>query len=277
MSYLTELARSFGKSGIWLYEFTRDGVTTRLCAAGSDYVDGSAVTWTAAPVTHTRFRITSAIGREETQLVFPQSNAFARGYLTDLSYSENSVTIYHEFRDQTPEARAVKFRGRVTGTQPRFTRLTLVAQNRFTELGRKGLSAVMQRPCRHALYHEKDGYGCGLAIADFEEAGTATAFAANVATVTGADAQADGYYSGGVLTWSGKRQMIVRHVGTALTLLGPIDGLAAAIASSSSEAVTIGPGCDLTRATCEARFDNLANFGGFPWMTDSPFDGRTLF
>lgn len=277
MTYATTLASVFGKSGIWLYEFTRDGTTTRLCSAMSNYTDGSAVTWTAAPVTHTRFRVTSALGRAETEIVFPQSYAFARTYLTDLSYSTNTLTIYHEFKSQSPEERVTKFKGRVIGTRPKFTRLTLIAENRFTENRRKGLSAVMQRPCRHALYHSKDGLGCGLNIASFEAAGSVTALSGNVATVSAASSQADGYYSGGVITWNSKRQMIVKHSGSSLTLLGSLDGLSAALASSGSESVTIAPGCDLTRATCNSRFNNLANFGGFPWMTESPFDGRTLF
>lgn len=280
MSYASLLATKFGTSAIWLYEFTRDGTTTRLCAAPTDYTDGNSVVWTASPVTHTRFRITSSIGRAETMFVFPQSNTFARGYLTDLSYGDNTVTVYREFKNQSPEARVVKFRGRVIGTKPMFTRLTLLAENRFTEARRKALHPVMQHPCRHALYHtSQNGFGCRLSISAFQTAGTLSDLTGNVATVSGAASQANGYYSGGVLEWNGKFQLITAHTGDYLTLLGPLDGLAAALVSAGSAGVSvdIAPGCDRTRATCSTRFNNLDNHGGFPWMDETPFDGKTLY
>lgn len=270
MSYSSLLTSTFGKRPIWLYEFLRDGSTTRLCSARSDYTDDDSILWTSAAITHTRFRTTSAIGRAETQIVFPQSDTLARSYLSDLSYSDNSVTIYHEFKDQSPSARVTKFQGRVIGTRPMFTRITLIAENRFTESRRKALAAVMQKPCRHALYHA----GCGLSIGDFETAGSMTDLAGNVATVTEASGFTGGHFSGGVFTWNGKRQLITKHVGDELTLLGPVLGLSEA---GTPQSVTLAPGCNLTRDTCLNRFDNLDNFGGFPWMDESPFDGKTLF
>ena len=278
MSYASLLVSKFGTSRVWLYEFTRDGTTTRLVSSPSNYTDPDGVTWTASPVTHTGIRITTVVGRAETELVFPQSNTFARTYLTDLSYGENTLTIYHEFKDQSPTARVTKFRGRVIGTKPAYTRLLLIAENNFTETRRKGLSAVLQRPCRHALYHSKDGYGCGVTLASYQNTVTATAFSSNVLTVD-AISEADGYYSGGIVTYNGANQFITNHTGTSLTLLGPVAGLSDAIDASSPTGVnvSIAPGCDLTRATCNSRFNNLANFGGFPFMSDSPFDGRTLF
>jgi len=41
--------------------------------------------------------------------------------------------------------------------------------------------------------------------------------------------------------------------------------------------VKIYPGCDRVRATCESKFDNLDNFGGFPWIpTKNPFGGSSI-
>lgn len=280
MSYASILASARDKRPIWLYEFVRDGTTTRLAASVKDYLDSSAVTWTASPITHDRFRLTSGMERAETKIVFPQSNAFARTYLTDLSYSSNSVTIYHEFKNQSPEARVIKFRGRVKGVEALFTRLILVAENRFTEARRKALHSIMQHPCRHALYHQTpNGYGCGVDINSYYAAGTLTAISGSVVDVSSASGQADGYYAGGVFNWSGKLQMITAHTGTQLTLLGPVDGMEAALtaAGSAGLSVQIAPGCDRTRAICSSRFNNLNNHGGFPWMDESPFDGKTLY
>lgn len=277
MTYATTLASVFGKKPIWLYEFTRGSDTQRFTSAAEDYTDGDGVTWTSTPITHTRFRVTGAIARAQTEIVFPQSNTWARQYLEDSGYEDNSLIIYHEFKDKSPQERATKFRGRVIAAKPMLTRLTLLAENRFTELRRKGLSAVIQRPCRHALYHSKDGHGCGLNLADWQVYGTMSALSGNVATVAEAGSQSSGYYSGGIFEWDGKKQLITKHSGTSLTLLGPIPGMAADLSTYGSLSVKIAPGCNLTRSTCLNRFNNLDNFGGFPWADETPYDGKTLF
>ena len=57
-----------------------------------------------------------------------------------------------------------------------------------------------------------------------------------------------------------------------LTLSRAVPGLL------TGAAITLYPGCDHTRATCAAKFANLDNFGGFPWIpTRNPFDGGSLF
>lgn len=280
MSYATILASVWGKRPVWLYEFTRDGTTTRLTSSPTDYLDANSITWAAAPLTHTRFRVTGSMERAQTMLVFPQSHALARDYLSDLSYSDNTVTIYHEYRDQSPQARVTKFRGRVIGAKPLLTRITLIAENRFTEARRKALPAVMQRLCRHTLYHEStDGRGCRVNIAYHQVAGTLSGLSGNVATVSAASGRDDGTYAGGVFTWSGKTQLITRHSGTSLTLLGPVLGMADALdaAGSAGLSVSIAPGCNLSRSWCNSEFGNIENHGGFPWISESPFDGKTLF
>lgn len=277
MSYATTLASVFGKRPIWLYEFTRGAETARFTSAAEDYTDSDSVVWTSAAVSHTRFRRTGAIERASTDIIFPQSNSWAQVYRDDRGYEDNSVTIYHEFKDKSPRERVIKYRGRVIATKPMLTRLILVAENRFTELRRKGLSAVIQKPCRHALYHSKDGYGCNLNLTDWQVEGTLTAYSNKVATVSEAASQPDGYYSGGILEYDSKKQFIVRHSGSSLTLLAPVPGLLDDLTLYGSLPVDIAPGCTLTREVCNDRFGNLANFGGFPWADETPYDGKTIF
>lgn len=292
MSYSSVLETVFGKRPAWLYRFRRGSEERFFTSRSSDYLDpdfdffdqqdvffGADFfnrTYVSTALFQSRIKNTSAIGRAETTFTFPQSNIWAQEYITDNGYEDNEVFVYHVFGNDVDLEQVLRFRGRVVAVQPALTRIVLTAENRFTELRRKGLSAVIQRPCRHALYHDRGGYGCNLNIADFETEGTLTALSENVATVGAASGQADGYYSGGVFTWQGKRQFIVSHTGGSLTLLGPISGLAAALASSN-QSVKIAPGCDLSRATCNDKFDNLVNFGGFPWADETPYDGKTLF
>lgn len=273
MSYAAFLALVSGKQPVWLYEFRRLGETVRFARAGAD-VEALSETWSARAVTHTRFMRTQAIGRAQTELVFPQSDAWARSYLGGGAYVENSVAIYHGFLNDPDQEFVCRFRGRVMGVKAAYTRIVLLAENQLTELRREARPAVMQRLCRHALYHT----GCGVQISAFETEAALTGFSGRTATVTEAAAQADGFYAGGVLTYGGIRQSISRHTGSSLVLFGSIPNLASDLASSSgSLAVRIAPGCTLTRATCDGRFGNIANYGGFPWMDETPFDGKKLF
>jgi uncharacterized phage protein (TIGR02218 family) len=292
MSYSDILDNVFGKRPIWIYRFVKGGEERFFTSRSTDWRDTDADffdqidvfnstdffsnVYISTALFQSSIKNTSAIGRAETTFTFPQTDEWAQSYIEDNGYDDNQVFVYRLFLNDGALEKQLKFRGRVISASSALTRIVLTAENRFTELRRKGISAVVQRPCRHALYHSKGGYGCGLNIADFEAAGTLTALSGNTATVAAAASQADGYYSGGVFSWQGKRQFIISHSGSTLTLLGAVPGLAAAQASGN-QPVSIAPGCDLTRATCNSKFNNLANFGGFPWADETPYDGKTLF
>jgi hypothetical protein len=41
--------------------------------------------------------------------------------------------------------------------------------------------------------------------------------------------------------------------------------------------VKIYPGCDRTKETCNDKFSNILNYGGFAWIpAKSPFDGSSI-
>lgn len=267
MTFANILASVAGKRPFWLYELQRDGEVGRFTSAGAD-IEWNSQTWTSTPVTHTRFMRTGAINRASTQLVFPASNVFAQRFL-EPSYQGNLVIIRQGFSNDPDNEVVVRFRGRVIGVEPKLTRLVLTCENKTTQTRQKAMPAVMQRPCRHALY----GDGCGLAIADWQVDATLTAYSDGVATVAAAASQPNGYYRYGVLEYAGRRQMIRAHSGSSLTLLGPIVGLEDDLAGSPGTLdVKIAPGCNLTRSVCNDRFGNILNFGGFPWMDETPWN-----
>jgi uncharacterized phage protein (TIGR02218 family) len=106
---------------------------------------------------------------------------------------------------------------------------------------------------------------CGIDLTALEESGA-------VGTVLGATAfettlaQATGWYDGGELTWTGGanagRTVAVRSWDASTGMLSLF--LPALYPMQAGDAFTIRPGCDKSFATCQAKFDDVVNFRGFP-------------
>lgn len=289
MSYASIAALLSGKRPIWLYRISLGQTEAFYTARAVDYIqadhdffdrfdffaepDFFTRTWVASPIRHSRIRQTSAIGRAETKLVLPRADVFAQSLRDSIGAKTTLVRIWHGFLNDPDFELAQKFAGRVVSVAGALGTIALSCENRFTVMRRKSLAATMQRPCRHALY----ATGCGLAIADFEVSATASAWTSPDLTVAAAANEADGYYSGGVVSFGSHRQMILKHEGTNLRLLASLPSLEAEITANGSATISLAPGCNLTTSVCVSRFNNLDNYGGFPFMTDSPFDGRNPF
>lgn len=118
-----------------------------------------------------------------------------------------------------------------------------------------------QAGCSHTLF---DG-GCALSRAGLGVAGTVV----GSASLTGFDAgliQPDGWFDLGVLQFSsgsltGTKRTVKRQQTGAVALLNPLPMVPAV-----GDNFTIWPGCDKTKATCQSKFNNLANFRGFPFV-----------
>ncbi len=277
-----------GKRPVWLYRIEFGGTWKFYAASATAYEqtdhdifdfpdlfdteDLFVLKWAASPIRHTRIERTTELEKSNVRLVLPRTDPLVQVIRDDLGWTDTEVRILHTYRNDGDAERQIKFIGRVVGVVSGIVAATLDCEHSLTTTRRKALSAVVQRPCRHALYHG----GCGLSLAAFQVAGTATALTGAVVTVTEAATQADGYYSGGIMSFGGRLQLITKHAGSALTLLSDLDGLADEISTSGTAAVLIAPGCDQTMTTCAGRFGNLDNFGGFPWIDENPFDGRRI-
>lgn len=131
-------------------------------------------------------------------------------------------------------------------------------------MGENGLRKAYQLQCNHMLF----GDACGVDADSFSEQGTITAINQATFTVNVADNQPDGYYSNGYIVHETyTKKLIQDHVGEDLVLLNSIEG------AEVGDTVTIFAGCDRNIDDCKNKFDNLDNFGGFPFVPDkNPFE-----
>lgn len=121
---------------------------------------------------------------------------------------------------------------------------------------------LYQAGCQHTLFDS----GCALSSAAFAVTGTVTG-AATRTGFTASMGNPDGWFDLGSLQFTGgalagTRRSVKRWSGGAIALLNPLPA-----APAITDAFTVWPGCDRSKATCEsAKFNNLVNFKGYPFV-----------
>jgi len=114
--------------------------------------------------------------------------------------------------------------------------------------------------CVHTLYDS----GCGVIRGAYSANGTAGA--GSTASLILTSVALAGHIQGSILFTSGVNANVRTTVkgvivGASLSLMYPLPSLPAA-----GDAFSVAFGCDHTRGTCQSRFNNLANFRGFPFV-----------
>lgn len=138
---------------------------------------------------------------------------------------------------------------------------------------RTGLRLCWTRECPHFLYDP----GCKVNPAAFRVDAVILAKTGTTITLDNVGGKADSWFTGGYVEWeinadgTIERRMIESHAGNVLVIFGVTDGLEIA------HNVAIYPGCDRTPTTCSAKFNNLPNYGGFPFMPGQTPFGTIIF
>ncbi len=145
--------------------------------------------------------------------------------------------------------------GRVAGLDDATDTVSARCEPVSVSMKRIGLRRLYGRRCSHVLYSPPCGAAPLSATAAVMHQPSATSVA-----LDGVPLALIGALPGGwVQKTSGERFMVLAVVGNVLTLLTPGH-------FAPGETLTLVAGCDHTPATCAARFANIANYGGFPFV-----------
>lgn len=180
----------------------------------------------------------------------------------------NGVVSITLFRNHLGDAEYITWwKGRVASVVFSGSTAKIRCESIFTALKRPGLRAHYQTGCRHALFDP----GCGTNNQAYKLAGTVGSFSGLNVTSSAFLSQATGWLTGGYLRVGGVPRMITNHAGDTITLSAVLPGLAVGVAFEAFA------GCDRTFATCQSKFGNSLNFGGFPWIpVKNPFAGDSI-
>jgi uncharacterized phage protein (TIGR02218 family) len=244
-----------------LYEFIQgDNVYTYTSASTSVFYNFK--TYTPKQISREKITQTTDPLREPISISFPRSDAFAKNFIAYAADDFTSITI---FRGQlNGSIWAATYRGRIVEAVSDGNTIKLSCESIYTSIQKNGLQARYEYTCRHLLYSTQ----CGANKNSFSNTGTVGSKSNTTITVAAASSRTNGYFSGGILEdQNGNTRYILSHTGSTLVISKPWPQL------SIGDAVTIYAGCNRARSTCVNKFNNVINFGGFPWIPNkNPFE-----
>lgn len=270
-------------SPVFLFQFVQGVLSWRYTSTAFP-VNALGFTWTPTHLAPGNTSQSGDMTKDTMSLKFARDQEFARTFLGYTPDQVTTVTIYRGHINDPDGQFIAYWKGRVASFKATGDQVSIECEPIFTSLRRPGLRARWQRSCRFALYHR----GCGLDPEQFGVDGMCTAVDGVKIVVPEAATQPDGWFTGGMLkSPDGVLRYIVRHSGQNLELIRPVDSLTKAVAGGGygmaygewygGPGVRLYPGCDHSRGTCKDKFNNLDNYGGFPWIpSKNPFGGSSI-
>ena len=181
-------------------------------------------------------------------------------------FDKAQITVGRLFMDSTlnQQGTVIRFVGNVgdldqlSRTMAKFT-----CKSKVEDLNIQLPRNILQPTCIHTLFDS----GCTLNKASFAVNGTVQA-GSTVNKLITTLIQADSYFDNGQLVFNsgandGHLVAVKQYTNSGGTVyfVMPLP-----TAPAIGDTFTIYPGCDKTQATCAAKFSNLGNFGGFPYV-----------
>lgn len=266
MSYLASENSTAEGRPVELYRFAL-GAQRWTFTSGQSPVVYQSETYQPASIRRAGIEQGNEIHRAGLEITLPRDNPLAGLFVASPPEGVVSVTLYRYHAGDAARETVVLWKGRVGGARLSGAELTVKCEPVATSLKRTGLRARYQLICRHPLYSA----GCGALKESFRVDGAVSSVNGTQLTVAAAASRPDGHFVAGMLATNDGQRMIVGHAGIELTLVAPLPPLAAGMP------VRLYAGCDHAAATCQGRFGNLANYGGFPFIPiKNPFSGDAI-
>lgn len=251
-----------------LYQFSQ-GTTHWYFTSGANPITRLGIEYKGAAIERNGIKQSSDIFKDSLQFTFSRGNEFAVQYIGFPPEEVTTVTVLRGHYGDPDSEFIVYWKGRVVGAKASANSIEVECESIFTSMKRPGLRMRFELQCRHTLYLA----GCNVFREAYKHEGILTLGLDGIThTVDGADGQANGYYAGGILIApGGASRFITAHTQETITISRPLAGLA------TGNTVAIYAGCDHTKATCLSKFNNLLNFGGFPFIpSKNPFGGSSI-
>ena len=266
--YLATDASTHDGKPIHLVRFDYQTTIYRYTTSDVDFFDGIN-TWDAYEISVPKdLAVSDNLERASVDLITRTDNPVAQLFRTNAVEATVSCSIYEVHRDDGEIvlihsgrilARHVSFKGKKKEAK-------LKSEPLITAQKRPAIREKTSRTCPYVLYDSDTCKASKIGVP-----GTVASISGISLVITGADAEADGQFTGGYLETSEEKRMIVSHTGTSIGVTTAMQGL------EVGDAVTMYIGCEHTTQDCIDKHDNILNFGGEPFIPEkNPHEGRLV-
>lgn len=259
MTYSAKETGAITGAPVELYKFTSAGRSWTF-TSGDQEVTYDGATYAPAVIHRTEPEQSQGANPHLTVSV-PRDHDVALLFRVYVPASPMALVIYRYHRG---DAETIAFwTGKVRAVSWEGSTAKLECEPVSSAMKRDGLRVQYQATCNHMLY----GAQCGVSAIAWKTAAIVAAVNGDQITAPEFAGHADGWFKAGFLSYFNDWRMIISHTGDTVTVILPFEGLAA------GAAVDAFAGCDRSRTVCKGRFDNLLNYGGFPFIpTKNPFN-----
>lgn len=215
-------------------------------------------------------------GKSSLKIQAPIDAPFLDIFKVQQPSSVVSLTITRLHLDDPALQQRILWSGRIIAPVWETAHVTLNCERIQASAQRYGLRRIMMPGCPHTIYNQARG-NCRVRQEDHELETTVIAISNRTITVADTGAQLD-YYAGGVMQWSHsslaateRAEVVSNQAGTGVFIVATRpSGLIL------GATVRIYPTCDKTLTMCAERFNNIANYGGFPYTPNKELFGGDL-
>lgn len=250
-----------------LFQFIFGATSYRYTNNQADITLGG-LTYTATQVSRSRLEDASSDAQRRLTITVPLDNEVAQLFIGNVPGRRVTIKVYRAHSSDPAEELLALFDGYVANVTFDGDLEAKILCNPATDsLNRSAPRMTFQGLCNHVLYDAN----CQVNRLANAYTGLVSAVTGSVITVNGLAASGADWAVGGFVSFppatEDDKRLVVSQSGDDVELLLPF---AENVLGSD---VTVYAGCDHSLATCQAKFANVLNFGGFPFVpSKNPFN-----
>lgn len=283
MTYATQENSTYLGRPVELVEFSRSGKDWFYATCDKD-INVDANVYLSESIKRNNIISSQDISKSSLSITVPRTNDFVEQYLLNPPAAAISVVIksFHlsdpaiadPYNMTATEANLITiWTGEVIDVKFKTkNECVILCRPSINSMDRSTLRRVYQVSCPHPLYGDKCKADGGIFKA------TITVVTTDGISIVAPDLslQANNYYSGGYVEFPYDgyiiRRSVIYHTGSEIKVNLPLQGI------EVGSSIDVYPGCDKLITTCNTKFSNKDNYGGFPFFPDkNPFGGDPIF
>jgi uncharacterized phage protein (TIGR02218 family) len=256
-----------------LYEFTYQGITQYFTSSDSIVTIGP-INYIPTQIARSEILNSGEIGKNNLTLNCPDQ--FTISELFGAGPPEDIVTLVVkrvQYADLDVTQVEIIWIGRITAVSWPPLRSEITCESVFTSLRQAGVRRTYSVNCTFALY----GLECTVNLLAFTTTVTVDNQVGNILNGAAFASKPNGWWAGGRIIWQNSPGLYVKrgiknHSGSQIEITFAMPNF------PNGTAVQIAPGCDHSFATCQSKFANGLNYGGYPYMMNkNPWGNASVF